>query len=50
MKESQEAQIPLIQRLMEDVVFLLLLGTVVPTALYTVWGLVDLVILPQFKP
>lgn len=38
------------QRLLENVWFLVLLGTIVPTLLYTVWGLVDLVILPQFRP
>lgn len=46
----EEEQIPMIQRLFENIWFLLLLGTVVPTVLYTVWGLVELVVLPQFNP
>lgn len=47
---EQQEPITTIQRLFENVWFLLLLGTVVPTLMYTVWGLVELVVLPQFHP
>lgn len=47
---AQQEPLTGIQRLFENIWFLLLIGTVVPTLLYTVWGLVELVVLPQFNP
>lgn len=48
---NQKAQpISRIQDLFENIWFLFAIGTVVPTVFYTIWSLVDLVILPQFKP
>jgi plastocyanin len=43
-----EGHIPWIQRLFENIWFLLLLGVLVPTVFYTFWSIADLVILPQF--
>lgn len=46
----QQQPIPWMQRLFENVWFLTALGVIFPTLMYTVWGLIDLVILPQFTP
>jgi len=49
-ESGPQEPISAIQKLFENVWFLLLLGIVVPTLFYTVWGLVELVVLPQFNP
>lgn len=47
---GRDADVPLVQRLFENIWFLLLIGTIIPTVFYTAWSLIDLVILPQFQP
>lgn len=49
-RSEREQPVPLLQQLFENIWFLLILGIGVPTLLYTTWGIIDLVILPQFTP
>lgn len=47
---QQEERIPAGQILMDDTFFLLMLGLVVPTLLYLVWGLWETSVIPVFVP
>lgn len=47
---QEEERIPAGQILMDDVFFLLMLGLVVPTLLYLVWGLWETSVIPVFVP
>ena len=47
---QQEERIPAGQILMDDTFFLLMLGLVVPTLLYLVWGLWETSVVPVFIP
>jgi hypothetical protein len=49
-RHGEEQQLPLAQRLLENIWFLLLVGVVVPTLGYTVWTVIDLLALPYFNP
>jgi len=42
-------QIPLMQRLLDNPLLLLLLGVAVPTLLYTLWGVMEVVSVPLAK-
>lgn len=44
-----QQHIPRMQLLLDDVFLLLLVGLVVPTVFYIVWGLVSLLSVPQFS-
>ena len=46
---EQTAPVPALQRLFDNPWLLLLLGLVIPTLSYTVWGLIELMLLPQAK-
>lgn len=46
---AQTAPVPALQRLFDNPWLLLLLGLVIPTLSYTVWGLIELMMLPQAK-
>lgn len=41
-------EIPWLQRMFENIWFLLLIGIILPTVSYTAWSLVDLAVLPRF--
>jgi len=41
-------EIPWLQRLFENIWFLLLIGIILPTVSYTAWSLIDLAVLPRF--
>lgn len=47
---ADQTRIPLAQVLLDDVFLLLALGLGVPFILYIIWGLMELVQLPLFKP
>lgn len=46
---ARDAEVPRLQRLMENIWFLLAIGVVLPTLSYTVWSIVELVELPTFE-
>ena len=43
-----QQEISWLQRLFENIWFLLILGLLVPTVFYTFWSVLDLLILPRF--
>ena len=47
---APEERIPTGQIVFDDVFFLLMLGLVVPTLLYIVWGLWETSVIPVFTP
>jgi hypothetical protein len=44
--EGQRERIPFMQRLLDNPFLLLFLGVVVPTVLYTIWGILELTQIP----
>ncbi len=46
----QEERVPVGQIIFDDVFLLLMLGLVVPTLLYLVWGLWETSVIPVFTP
>jgi hypothetical protein len=44
--ESAEERVPFMQRLLDNHFLLLFLGVVIPTVLYIVWGIMELVQIP----
>lgn len=45
--DRDEGPIPSGQALYDNIILLLILGIVVPTLVYTVWGLVEIMNIPQ---
>ena len=41
-----EGPIPVMQRILDDQFFLVMLGLVVPTVFYTLWGVMEVVTIP----
>jgi hypothetical protein len=48
-KESQNGNIPAMQRLLDNPFLLLFLGIAVPTVFYIVWGVMEIVSIPITK-
>jgi hypothetical protein len=47
---SEDAEpIPLMQRILDNPLLLLLLGVAIPTLLYTLWGVMEIVFIPLAK-
>jgi hypothetical protein len=47
---SEDADpIPLMQRLLDNPLLLLLVGVAIPTLLYTLWGVMEIVFIPLAK-
>lgn len=46
---ADKEEVPLMQRILDNHFLLLALGVVVPTALYTLWGIIDIVSIPLAK-
>jgi hypothetical protein len=46
---SSDEPIPFMQRLLDNPLLLLLLGVAVPTVLYTIWGVIEVVSVPLGK-
>jgi hypothetical protein len=44
--ESRDERVPFMQRLLDNHFLLLFLGVVLPTVLYIVWGIMELVGIP----
>lgn len=44
--ESSDERVPFMQRLLDNHFLLLFLGVVIPTVLYIVWGIMELVQIP----
>ena len=44
--ESREERIPAMQRILDNPFLLLFLGVVVPTVLYIIWGVIEIVQIP----
>lgn len=44
--ETPEERVPFMQRLLDNHFLLLFLGVVIPTVLYIVWGIMELVQIP----
>lgn len=47
MSNRQDGPVPAWQGIYDNIFLLLILGVVVPTVVYTVWGLVEVVMVPQ---
>jgi plastocyanin len=45
---AEEGVVPALQRLLENIPFLIFIGLVMPTVVYTVWSITELVMLPRF--
>ena len=43
---SQEERVPTMQRILDNPFLLLFLGVVVPTVLYIIWGVIEIVQIP----
>ncbi|MBK6401415.1 MAG: hypothetical protein IPJ52_04210 [Rhodocyclaceae bacterium] len=46
---ADKEEVPLMQRILDNHFLLLALGVVVPTVLYTLWGIIDIVSIPLAK-
>ena len=46
---ADKEEVPLMQRILDNHFLLLALGVVVPTVLYTLWGIIDIVRIPLAK-
>ena len=44
-----DSQLPLMQRLLDNHFLLLFLGVMVPMVVYTLWGIIDILMLPVAK-
>ncbi len=44
--ESREERIPAMQRILDNPFLLLFLGVAVPTVLYIIWGVIEIVQIP----
>ncbi|HET9977014.1 MAG TPA: hypothetical protein VFQ20_06230 [Burkholderiaceae bacterium] len=47
--DDDTAPVPLMQQLLDNPFLLLFLGVLVPTLLYTVWGVFEILTLPMAK-
>ena len=45
----QEEQIPLMQKLLDNPFLLLFIGVMVPTVVYTLWGVIEILTVPLAK-
>ena len=45
-EQKDDEQIPALQRLLDSPFILLALGIIIPTVFYTVWGVVEVLMLP----
>ena len=43
---SEEERVPVMQRILDNPFLLLFLGVVVPTVLYIIWGVIEIVQIP----
>ncbi|MBF0368893.1 MAG: hypothetical protein HQL52_05470 [Magnetococcales bacterium] len=43
---GSEEEIPAMQRLLDNPILLLLLGVLMPTVFYTIWGIIEIVMIP----
>ncbi len=48
-KDKEYKPIPIMQRILDDPFLLLLLGLVVPTVFYILWGVMEVVTIPLAK-
>ncbi len=46
---ANKEEVPLMQRILDNHFLLLALGVLVPTVLYTLWGIIDIVSIPLAK-
>jgi hypothetical protein len=49
MSNEPVEQKTVLQRVLDDINFILMLGLVVPTVLYTMWGVMEVVSLPMAR-
>ncbi len=47
--QTTEERVPAMQRLLDNPFLLLFLGIAVPTVLYTVWGIMEIISIPMAK-
>ena len=48
-EETEEERIPTMQKLLDNPFLLLFLGVAVPTVLYVIWGVMEIVTIPIAK-
>lgn len=49
MSNEPVEQQTVLQRVLDDINFILMLGLVVPTVLYTIWGIMEVVSIPMAR-
>lgn len=49
MSEQDEDQIPMMQKLLDNPFILLFLGVAIPSLLYLIWGIMEIVSIPLAK-
>jgi len=49
MKANEKKPLTVLQRVLDDQNFILMLGLVVPTVFYTLWGVMEVVTIPLAK-
>ena len=47
--DESEERIPTMQKLLDNPFLLLFLGVVIPTVLYLVWGIMEIISIPKAK-
>ncbi len=47
--ETEDERIPTMQKLLDNPFLLLFLGVVVPTVLYMIWGIMEIITIPIAK-
>lgn len=48
-EDSDDGKIPLIQQLLDNPFLLLFLGVMIPSIVYTLWGVIDILTIPVAK-
>ena len=48
-EQSTEERVPAMQRLLDNPFLLLFLGVAMPTVLYTIWGIMEIIAIPMAK-
>jgi hypothetical protein len=47
--DDETAKVPLVQQLLDNSFLLLFLGVLIPTVVYTLWGVIDILLIPVAK-
>jgi len=48
-EENDDGKVPLVQQLLDNHFLLLFLGVLIPSIVYTLWGVIDILTIPVAK-